>query len=467
MDAERHEALCRFGEDWRSRLKVTLSLSAGAPARVAALNASLSSYRPTLLHAVELKQFWHSGKLSRADLECHDYSVVSSHPPSNAEELPIPLRWAVASMRDHHFQFMNVREGAYGASASGGLFNASMHTDASTAGASGASSGEINSILPAPEPNDMATFWMRKSRKPVLAVLLVRKRRVLGSTGSASSVTGIEGGPRAVLRLGWPAEGIECTRGERGGVVFEFDPSSEYFTYRGLNMEVSMPTGSLCSERAAIASALANDPSLLRSECVAIAVLSSTLLPNCAWQHHDSVTFGTPATALDTATRSSEGEVEVAKDTAMDTATRSSEGEVEVAKDTAMDGGTISKEVNSISQKALRVSSVASEEVLLADVSNAGDHLQSPPRLSVASRSRPKRSISSQSLSLVCDPPAAGALARLESDPSEDLGPVPGSRRVDPASNRKRRFSALMLQYGTVTGASGGISSNGSTPYSD
>ena len=49
--------------------------------------------------------------------------------------------------------------------------------------------------------NDLSTFWLRKTKKPVLAVLLVRK--------SDQS-----------LKL-----------------------------YRGTNMEVSMPTGSLCAER--------------------------------------------------------------------------------------------------------------------------------------------------------------------------------------------------------------------------
>lgn len=49
--------------------------------------------------------------------------------------------------------------------------------------------------------HDLGTFWLRKTKKPVLAVLLVRR-----NDGS--------------LKL-----------------------------YRGTNMEVSMPTGSLCAER--------------------------------------------------------------------------------------------------------------------------------------------------------------------------------------------------------------------------
>lgn len=304
VDAERHEALCRFGEDWRKRFRLTLSLSAGAPARVAALSASLQSYRPTLLHAVELKHFWHSGQLSRGDLECHEYSVVSSHPPVRAELLPEPLRWMVSQLRAHHRQFTAVREGPYRGRASSDRLP--RHPLAGRGPGDPVAGGGAWQDEWQWQRNDMATFWMRKSRKPVLAVLLVRKQRVAGSRpagassssssagssglqsqpdGSSAGSQGSTGKPLPLLQLPEPASGIQAISGERGGVVFREDPSSEYFAYRGLNMEVSMPTGSLCSERAAIASALANDPSLLRSECVAIAVLSSTLLPECSWKH--------------------------------------------------------------------------------------------------------------------------------------------------------------------------------------
>ena len=47
--------------------------------------------------------------------------------------------------------------------------------------------------------------------------------------------------------------------------------------YRGMNMEVSMPTGSLCSERNVIGTALAADHTLHRREIKMIAVLSVEL----------------------------------------------------------------------------------------------------------------------------------------------------------------------------------------------
>jgi hypothetical protein len=77
--------------------------------------------------------------------------------------------------------------------------------------------------------NDVEAFWLRKSKQPVLAVLLVQK------------------------------------------------PGGKYVLYRGTNMEVSMPTGSLCAERNVIGTALANDPSLKREDLLMVAVLSLQL----------------------------------------------------------------------------------------------------------------------------------------------------------------------------------------------
>jgi cytidine deaminase len=75
--------------------------------------------------------------------------------------------------------------------------------------------------------NDINSFWLRKSHKPVLAVLLVQT-----------------------------------------------DPNEPPKLYRGTNMEVSMPTGSLCAERNVIGTALAENPSLKREHLKMIAVLA-------------------------------------------------------------------------------------------------------------------------------------------------------------------------------------------------
>lgn len=77
--------------------------------------------------------------------------------------------------------------------------------------------------------HDMASFWLRKTRKPVLAVLLTQKS------------------------------------------------GQEPQLFCGTNMEVSMPTGSLCAERNVIGTALAADLTLQRQDIRIVAVLSLTL----------------------------------------------------------------------------------------------------------------------------------------------------------------------------------------------
>ena len=76
------------------------------------------------------------------------------------------------------------------------------------------------------ESHELGRFWLRQTRKPVLAVLHVRS------------------------------------------------PNYKAVIYRGTNMEVSMPTGSLCAERNVIGTALANNPALKRQDLKVIAVLA-------------------------------------------------------------------------------------------------------------------------------------------------------------------------------------------------
>jgi hypothetical protein len=88
-------------------------------------------------------------------------------------------------------------------------------------------SAEMSQTLLQQGSNDIAKFWLRKTHKPVLAVLLVQ------SAGAKVPTL-----------------------------------------YRGTNMEVSMPTGSLCAERNVIGTALADNPSLKRQDLKLIAVLA-------------------------------------------------------------------------------------------------------------------------------------------------------------------------------------------------
>jgi cytidine deaminase len=183
------------GVDWRTTVQVTLSLADGSPARTQAIQSSLRSYKPTYFHFWQLKTFWHESKIVDDDIEVHSFATMESVPAVDAHEI-----------RDIYIQAI-VREMRL-------FYN------------------EMTTALTYPD-NDIDRFWLRKSHKPVLAVLLVQSSETTKSTASVP------------FRL-----------------------------YRGTNMEVSMPTGSLCAERNAIGSALAMNPNLKRHDLKMIAVLA-------------------------------------------------------------------------------------------------------------------------------------------------------------------------------------------------
>ncbi|POM78292.1 Hypothetical protein PHPALM_4191 [Phytophthora palmivora] len=194
LEAHRETLVDRCGEAWKAHFHVTIAYADGPPARLSALNASLRMYRPSYLHIWQLKTFWHERKLSMVDVDFHSFENIEASPlvaPSKADAM---TQMIVREMRMFRDQFLSAE-------------------------------GE----------GEVASFWLRKSRKPVLAVLLIEK-------------------PAAVA-------------GERPTIVVQ----------RGMNCEVSMPTGSLCAERNAIGSALASDPTLTRRALKMIAVLGLNL----------------------------------------------------------------------------------------------------------------------------------------------------------------------------------------------
>uniref|UniRef100_A0A7S3L099 Uncharacterized protein n=1 Tax=Amphora coffeiformis TaxID=265554 RepID=A0A7S3L099_9STRA len=178
-----------FDADWRNSMSVTLSAADGSTARTHAIRESLRPFRPTFFHFWQLKTFWHETKIVNDDIEIHSYETMETTPAVDVEKL-----------RDEHIQMLVDEMKAF--------------------------RGEMIDTLRRGK-NDISTFWLRKSRKPVLAVLLVQSH----------------GMSRPVI-------------------------------YRGTNMEVSMPTGSLCAERNVIGSALAANPELKREDLKSIAVLA-------------------------------------------------------------------------------------------------------------------------------------------------------------------------------------------------
>lgn len=194
LEAHRETLVDRCGEAWKSHFHVTIAYGDGPPARLSALNASLRMYKPSYLHIWQLKTFWHERKLSMADVDFHSFENIEASPCVSPSKADAMTQMVVREMRLFRDQF-----------------------------------------LAAEDEGEVASFWLRKSRKPVLAVLLIEK-------------------PAAVA-------------GERPTIVVQ----------RGMNCEVSMPTGSLCAERNAIGSALASDPTLTRRSLKMIAVLGLNL----------------------------------------------------------------------------------------------------------------------------------------------------------------------------------------------
>ena len=196
LQSHRRDLAALFYERWQAHLHTVITVTDGPPARVAAISASLRSFTPDCLHMWQLKSFWHeypgvSGQ-GEYDVEYQNFEKLEMAPPIRLSDCGDDgVKETVARLVAFKQQFEAKRD-----------------------------SGDYN---------ELPTFWMRKSKKPVLSVVMAESRR---------------GGRR------W---------------------------YRGINMEVSMPTGSLCSERSAIGSALSDDVGLCRKDIKVIAVLALPL----------------------------------------------------------------------------------------------------------------------------------------------------------------------------------------------
>mmetsp|Transcript_21870 Transcript_21870/g.45984 ORF Transcript_21870/g.45984 Transcript_21870/m.45984 type:complete len:985 (-) Transcript_21870:97-3051(-) len=176
-----------YNPDWRKFVSVTYSFADGSSARTHAIQAALRPYRPTYFHFWQLKTFWHESKITDEDIEVHSFEEMETVPAIAVDQTSDHVLMVVNEMKAFRKDFISTLEKGR---------------------------------------SDLKSFWLRKSKKPVLAVLLVHK----------------------------PGTGL----------VF----------YRGTNMEVSMPTGSLCAERNAIGTALASDPGMKREDLIMVAVLA-------------------------------------------------------------------------------------------------------------------------------------------------------------------------------------------------
>ena len=213
IDQHRQALSRRYGGDWHYNMKIAVALTDGTPARLAAITASLRNYRPIFLHMWQLKSFWYSRLVSDSDVDTQTFEDWETRPAVGMSQLTSTLSSLVKSMVDYKKKFETASHGS-------------------------------------PGSHELDTFWLRKSRKPVLSVLMLKNNN------------GNDDGD------------------QKNSTDTNSKTSNEYKFIYGINSEVSMPTGSLCSERNAIGHALASNPCLKRSDLVAIAVLSVCLRKN-------------------------------------------------------------------------------------------------------------------------------------------------------------------------------------------
>ena len=135
-------------------------------------------------------------------MEFHEFETWETRPSIAVSEASPDVQRLVKELVRHKRRFEQVRSTSRGGAAGGG------------------------------KGHELGSFWLRKTRKCVLCMLMVKRA------------------------------------GEEEPTFFA-----------GMNIEVSMPTGTLCSERNAIGTALASDPSLKRGDMKMIAVLSVALDP--------------------------------------------------------------------------------------------------------------------------------------------------------------------------------------------
>jgi cytidine deaminase len=211
-----------FGDCWIDHFRLFLSLVGGSPARSQTLSAALKQFRPDVFHVSEVKTLWYDfpeiPELWDEDIEYLSFEETEFSPAVDFGSLEKDERLLVLEMMKHKQKFEHV---------SIGVLDLEEQTSAPVPREA------RRRTLSTWEPkitHELDSFWLRKTKQPVLSVLMVQKSE---------------------------------------------DENPRFFY--GVNIEVSMPTGSLCAERSAIGSALAQDPTLKRKDMKAIAVLSLSL----------------------------------------------------------------------------------------------------------------------------------------------------------------------------------------------
>lgn len=200
VERERDAVAAAYGDEWPRRFKLTVALCDGAPARLQALMASFRDMQPYLLHMWQLKSFWHQGKLCENDVDIQRWEQAEAMPPIPADAKSLRAFFAAGgAMSEDQDRGEGQGEGGgeeIGPDAGGdgdGALIARMVDEMKR---------HRDVFVNLGEGHELSTFWLRKTQKPVLAVLCVRRQRDKPGGG-------------------------------------DFTPEF----HRGVNLEVSMPTG--------------------------------------------------------------------------------------------------------------------------------------------------------------------------------------------------------------------------------
>jgi hypothetical protein len=382
IDGLRARLVARHAENWATYFSLAISMAAGSPARLAAINASLRQYKPSYLHCPLVKAFYHDCNFT-AQLQSIQYITfegVEGTPPVPVAEVDEECRALVAELRKYadrflrcvHWQGRKPEPEAAGynsasratsseqnpasllsagvkrarseesdapASATGSdalplavSAAASHYSHAGAAGPTQAGNGVHDALLlQVPQPSTVQAaagdFLTGQPVPPVVVSHFPPPAAVLRQFSSCtSSATGdthstSSGSSSLIVPVAHTTSGSgdgttgtgltakshyldlhaadsvpvggeqQDADGNAASELMEFwlrktrkpvlavvlvrrSPRHPRRYFSAQNLEVSMPTGSLCSERAAIAMALAADPGLRRSDIRMVAVLS-------------------------------------------------------------------------------------------------------------------------------------------------------------------------------------------------
>ena len=187
----RYELSLKYNEYWMDYFNIVLTLSGGSFSRITALTKCLRIFQPNMIHINNLKTYWYKyPNIKNSELEnnfkYYSFTEFETMPAISinavSKDISI-LTDNILSYKKYILEQLSENE------------------------------------------NEIKQFWLRKTKKMVIAVLMCKKNNICYHT-------------------------------------------------KGINLEVSMPTGSLCAERNAISTMLSNNPSITRKDFKMIGILS-------------------------------------------------------------------------------------------------------------------------------------------------------------------------------------------------